>query len=552
MKIKYAPLLSTAVLGLCLAGTASAEKLDLQGKTIVFMGDSITQFGFQKDAGYVRLVKKGLEANGINANCIGKGICGNKSKDMLARFDKDVVANKPDVVTLNAGVNDIWFRDETSTYDKYCENMTKMIEMAQGADAKVVLLTPTTVFGEGPNADIKQYADFLRAYAAEHKLPLADTEAAIRAIVDDPATPRLERSRGLKATSDGVHMSPVGNRAMARSVLTAFGLSQDELKKAEDAWNGLAECVLDPTLAAPLSTYEKIEKVADARKISIEEAYAAALRAGVEKFLAAPAAQDWDALAKRYAPPKGEADGADGTIVYAGDYFCTVEATSRSGLPRLLREAFAANGIQKAVRCDRLIRNNPPDIAERFDELLKDRKVSALVISSGSYDGFNPKYPEFPAAYKTIADKARAAQVPLILLTQRPAKMGKEKPLNEAIRPLNDPPAVRVLDAAKIFADELARRANPKGSETASGYALNPRVNVLLASELLPMLGLDEAAAAKAKERWLKMDDLADISASHKTDFATYDKLLAICAKMGIALSDAVAGSLALGIETLE
>ena len=76
--------------------------------------------------------------------------------------------------------------------------------------------------------------------------------------------------------------------------------------------------------------------------------------------------------------------------------------------------------------------------------------------------------------------------------------------------------------------------------------------NVLLASEILPMLGLDEAAVAKAKEHWIKLDDLADISASYKTDFATYDKLLAICAKMGIALSDAVSGSLALGIESLD
>ena len=80
----------------------------------------------------------------------------------------------------------------------------------------------------------------------------------------------------------------------------------------------------------------------------------------------------------------------------------------------------------------------------------------------------------------------------------------------------------------------------------------NAMANVLLASALLPMVGFDDAAAEKAKEQWLKMDDLADISASYKTDFATYDKLLAICAKMGIALSDAVAGSLALGIESLD
>jgi hypothetical protein len=37
-------------------------------------------------------------------------------------------------------------------------------------------------------------------------------------------------------TADGVHMNPLGDMMMATGVLKAFGLTEEQLKKAQDKW----------------------------------------------------------------------------------------------------------------------------------------------------------------------------------------------------------------------------------------------------------------------------------------------------------------------------
>ena len=41
---------------------------------------------------------------------------------------------------------------------------------------------------------------------------------------------------GRVLTSDGVHMNPTGDRLMAKGILAAFGLTTEQLKKAEEGW----------------------------------------------------------------------------------------------------------------------------------------------------------------------------------------------------------------------------------------------------------------------------------------------------------------------------
>ena len=123
-------------LAFCVAGLAFAaqagEKQISSGQKLVFMGDSITDYGWSRSHGYPNLVLKGLAANGIslekNVTAFGVGVAGEKSDDMLKRFDDDVVAKDPDVVTISAGVNDILFNN---TYDFFCQNMQSMVAKAK-------------------------------------------------------------------------------------------------------------------------------------------------------------------------------------------------------------------------------------------------------------------------------------------------------------------------------------------------------------------------------------------------------------------------------------
>ena len=81
------------------------EKLVKSSDTLVFMGDSITEFGNNRTHGYVNLVMKGLRANNIEPTYYGVGIQGNTAENMFDRFDKDVISKNPTVVTISAGVN---------------------------------------------------------------------------------------------------------------------------------------------------------------------------------------------------------------------------------------------------------------------------------------------------------------------------------------------------------------------------------------------------------------------------------------------------------------
>ena len=85
------------------------EKVIQTGDTLVFMGDSITQFGKNTVDGYLRLVVQGLAANGINVTWYGVGISGQTAVQMKNRFKADVLDKHPNVVTIFAGVNDCAF-----------------------------------------------------------------------------------------------------------------------------------------------------------------------------------------------------------------------------------------------------------------------------------------------------------------------------------------------------------------------------------------------------------------------------------------------------------
>ena len=232
-----APPLLIALMGAFFStGNACAQELLVKdGQTVAFLGDSITAGG-AKPGGYVTLVVKGLEANGVKITALNAGVSGNTSVDMLARLDNDVLAKKPDIMTLSCGVNDVWHVLHGVPLDQYRTNMTTMIDKAQAAKINVVILTPTLIKEADSTNSIRleAYNDFLRALAAQRQIPLADLNADMRAIVKtNPSIPCL--------TTDGVHMAVRGNQMMAEGVLRSFGLNQAQINKAREAWLDLPD-----------------------------------------------------------------------------------------------------------------------------------------------------------------------------------------------------------------------------------------------------------------------------------------------------------------------
>ncbi|MBO4466465.1 MAG: hypothetical protein J5748_07335 [Bacteroidales bacterium] len=100
----------------------------------VFIGDSITRLWPQTD-----------EAFFLGHEYMGKGIDGQTSKTIAARFKKDVVDNDPYVVHIMCGINDVAENDGAYVESRaILANIQKMAEMAEAAKIKVVVgsLTP--------------------------------------------------------------------------------------------------------------------------------------------------------------------------------------------------------------------------------------------------------------------------------------------------------------------------------------------------------------------------------------------------------------------------
>jgi lysophospholipase L1-like esterase len=260
-------------------GTSSAEVAVKSGEKVAFLGDSITSQGTANAAGYVKLVIAGLTANGITTTLVPAGVSGNTSFDMLNRLDRDVLSKKPQWMTLSCGVNDVWHgktgvalneaqaaeplfagQPPRGTYEK---NITEIVDKAQAAGVKVVVLTATVIqenLTNDLNKKLEPYNDFLRKLAKEKHLPLADLNVQMQERIKTANTP------GKNAfTVDGVHMNTEGNKMMATGILQAFGLDAAQLKKAQEAWAPMeAQAVEDKKKADEARAKQAAEKAAAA------------------------------------------------------------------------------------------------------------------------------------------------------------------------------------------------------------------------------------------------------------------------------------------------
>lgn len=230
---------------------------------IVCLGDSITQGG-EGPGGYVWLVRHylnalyGSHASGAATSTqnspdtvqtievVNAGISGHKSTDMLARFQRDVLDKKPDLVTISVGVNDVWhgFYDNHPDGDgprgiplvEYRQHVEDMITQAEKIGAKVVVLSTTVIHEEADNkenAKLKLYNGALRELAKKHHAAFVDYQKPFWALIT--AYQKGTGGHELLLTGDGVHMNATGNRVMAHTLLSGLGISPADQAAAQAA-----------------------------------------------------------------------------------------------------------------------------------------------------------------------------------------------------------------------------------------------------------------------------------------------------------------------------
>lgn len=200
---------------------------------IVFAGDSITDMDRAKPLGeglfnnlgfgYVRMVENLLASvyPEVYLRITNAGISGNTSRDLLNRFEKDVVELNPDWVSICIGVNDVWRQFDTPAHldyqvmpDEYEQNVEKMILAVKDRVKGVFIMTP---YYMEPNKDdwmrarMDEYGVICKKLAEKYGCTFIDLQAMFNEY--------FKHRHSTFVAWDRVHPNQIGAMAIAREFL---------------------------------------------------------------------------------------------------------------------------------------------------------------------------------------------------------------------------------------------------------------------------------------------------------------------------------------------
>lgn len=176
---------------------------------VVFMGDSITE-GWDRD-------HQTIFASPLRIN---RGISGQTTSQMLARFRQDVIALEPETVVLLGGTNDIAGNGGPVSDAVLRGNIQSMVELAKAHGVRVILLSvpPADRFWWAtdvhPAARIRQHNAWAKAYADSVGARFVDIHTPL-------STP--EGAMAPAYSGDGVHPNAAGYAVIERTLAMKDG-----------------------------------------------------------------------------------------------------------------------------------------------------------------------------------------------------------------------------------------------------------------------------------------------------------------------------------------
>lgn len=208
-------------------------------ETIALFGDSITQLGGEP-GGYVWVLEQSLRRLYPQKvwNIVNAGVSGDTSADLRDRL-KSVLAQNPDLLIINVGVNDVWhqffdFKANRAipagdfpagvTLADYQTNLDAIITTAQAQGIQVVLMSPTPIREtEGSeNQRLQGYITIMQTLAQTYDCEFVNLYQPFMGAIATYQNVAGPAQRLL--TYDGVHANPAGNQLIAQSLLTALGV----------------------------------------------------------------------------------------------------------------------------------------------------------------------------------------------------------------------------------------------------------------------------------------------------------------------------------------
>jgi lysophospholipase L1-like esterase len=221
------------------ARLAGGETPLKKGMKISFFGDSITWGGGyiglieqalkagegSKDLG-VRLINHGINGGGVMTLRDGEAAKSHVGDTHPRPFGEYLAEDRPEVVVIFVGVNDIWWR-ETAAAD-FEQALRDLVAVARERRAVPVLAT-LALWGDSPvaanpnNAKCDEFAAITRRVAADGGATLVDLRRACVAYLQNH-NPQLRLNGSLSfsdtgvLTGDGVHLNGAGTALVADKI----------------------------------------------------------------------------------------------------------------------------------------------------------------------------------------------------------------------------------------------------------------------------------------------------------------------------------------------
>ncbi len=213
-------------------------KID-KGSKLLFIGDSITDFGRFRPVGeapvglgtgYVMLLEGMLTGYfpDRQIRVVNAGVGGDTIRHLEARWQSDVIDQKPGWVAVMIGINDVWrhfdnpFKPELAVgYEEYVSTYRKLIEVSLPQVKGMVLMTPFYIdgnTGDPMTSMVHRYADAVRQLALEYHLVFCDVQAEF-----DETQKQLHH---MAFSADRVHPNmnnPVGHFIIVKAFLKSIG-----------------------------------------------------------------------------------------------------------------------------------------------------------------------------------------------------------------------------------------------------------------------------------------------------------------------------------------
>ena len=222
------------------------------------LGDSITHGGsYHKDVELFYLTRYPERKLSV-INC---GISGDSAEGALKRLEWDCLTNRPTVISLMLGMNDVKgglyaTNPDSATLEQrktanmaYETNMMTLASRILGSGTKLILITPTpyddtavdtgslkfATNHPGQGEALRGYAEKVKGWGGSLGVPVVDFNAPMTAIngENQKTNPSFTLTR-----MDRVHPGPVGHLVMAYEFLKAQGVDGTVSSIAIDATSG--------------------------------------------------------------------------------------------------------------------------------------------------------------------------------------------------------------------------------------------------------------------------------------------------------------------------